>query len=436
MSSVRAAYLAAFGLLAVAYYVFLGPGPSLSDAAGQPWWAPTGGWLRAGALAGLRDLAKEAGAVRFIPSLLFALPPIALAWLAFRLFQSAVLRTAAVCLALTCASFAVYGYLAEGIWRFFSWRWAAVWLSMAAITAVVAMAPSLLRSALRLHTGIRAALLLAGSLAVYLASIEITGTDPSLQANLSPWPVITMFGFLFVGYALGALHLAAGTGSALWTRYRGVGGALAGLALAMLLAVLIARLLFGAVAPAQLIVLAGVAALYTSMLRPRSAARPGGAASGTLRVVAGLLVIAVIFLSNWRAENYQSQARDDLSPKLIAALDDFKAQHGAYPDDLEELVPDFLDGVPNPRVGLIAHDDEVFSYAGFGDSYALEFSSVLWVQCAYSPPYDESYGDKDEPEVADPNAPAGIPDVAAEAAGGGDSLAGSWSCDSTPPKLF
>jgi len=59
---------------------------------------------------------------------------------------------------------------------------------------------------------------------------------------------------------------------------------------------------------------------------------------------------------------------------------------------------------------------------------------VLWVQCAYSPPY--VFDEEDEMDAAEE------PDVAA----GGDplsteeeeerALAGSWSCESTPPTLW
>jgi hypothetical protein len=95
-------------------------------------------------------------------------------------------------------------------------------------------------------------------------------------------------------------------------------------------------------------------------------------------------------------------------------------------------------------MGLIPDADEVFTYSNFGDSYALEFSSVLWVQCAYSPPYA---GESLDPE-AEGETEETVPDVAAGEEGGttgaggayatdeADALAGSWSCDRNPPKLW
>ena len=54
--------------------------------------------------------------------------------------------------------------------------------------------------------------LLGAFAAVFLLSTEITGTNSSLRANISPWPALTMFGFLLAGYCLAALHVAAACG--------------------------------------------------------------------------------------------------------------------------------------------------------------------------------------------------------------------------------
>ena len=160
----------------------------------------------------------------------------------------------------------------------------------------------------------------------------------------------------------------------------------------------------------------------------------GFAREGAVRATAGGILIAGIFLANWSAQSYQAEARDETSPLVIGALEAYRVERGSYPDRLEDLVPDFLPGVPEPRMGLYAHDDERFTYSSFGDSYALEFSAALWVQCAYSPAYDDSFddveGDADDDAVALPDVAAGGPD---EEFG---SLDPSWSCESAPPRLF
>ena len=118
---------------------------------------------------------------------------------------------------------------------------------------------------------------------------------------------------------------------------------------------------------------------------------------------------------------FQIEARDSTSQRVVDALEVYREQHQVYPDVLRELVPEQLAAVPRPRIGLLRGAGDVFTYSGFGDSYLLEFSSVQWVQCGYSPPYTD-------PD--DPNA-AGL------AVGARDNaLEGSWSCAEQPPPLW
>jgi hypothetical protein len=140
-----------------------------------------------------------------------------------------------------------------------------------------------------------------------------------------------------------------------------------------------------------------------------------------------VLVAATIFLSNLSATRAQELARDVTAARVLDAIQSYRADKGSYPDDLAELVPGYLDQIPRARMGLVPHRNEEFTYSNFGDSFALEFASVLWVQCAYSPPYYETEDDEleDEEEI--------IPDVAA---GEDLGLAEAWSCESAPPKLW
>jgi hypothetical protein len=428
----------AFALLAVAYYFLFGPGPTPSEYGDLPWWRPQGWILRWEVLSGLRDLSREEGsAVRFVPVLLFAIPPAALALLGMRLLKGAVARTVLCTLLLSSVAFVYYGYLAAGVWRFFGWRWAAVTLAMSALVSGLLLAPSLLASALRLPVWGRVLAIGGACAGVYLLSTEITGTNPSLRANLSPWALLTLFGLLLGGKLVGSFHAGAGLGQWVWARTPGMWAPLAGLAVAAIAAVVASLLVFEQAQTPLAVTAAVVAAGYALAvcLRGRGAERTSGA--GPVRALAGALVLLTIVVSNWRAVSYQSMARDETSAIVIAALEDFRQAHDEYPETLDELVPDHLEAVPKPRVGWISHPDEEFLYSNFGDSYALEFSSVLWVQCAYSPPYAYAEEDwTDEGEYADESAdgPADAPDVAAGEDEGG--LAGSWSCDSAPPRLF
>jgi hypothetical protein len=366
-----------------------------------------------------------------VPVLVFSAPPLAFAGLGFSLFRSAVLRGGGLAVALTCVGFAYYGYLGEDIWRLFSWRWTAVTASVSALVSAFLLAPSLLGSALRLSKGSLAAALAAAFASIYLLSTEVTGTDPRLWANLSPWPILTLIGFLLLGYGIGALHLAAGAGGWVWSRLHGMLAPLAGLLVASVAGGMAGGMLFSGSVRAA--VVAGIAAAAYALIGAARGDPSGFAREGLIRATAGGLLIGSIFVANWGAETYQAEARDETSPLVIAALEAYRVERGSYPDRLEDLVPEFLSAVPEPRMGLIAQDDEKFVYTSFGDSYALEFSAALWVQCAYSPPYDDSFDDLEGTE----DETGALPDVAA---GGADeefdSLDPSWSCESTPPRLF
>jgi hypothetical protein len=120
--------------------------------------------------------------------------------------------------------------------------------------------------------------------------------------------------------------------------------------------------------------------------------------------------------------------------------------------------PDYVEAVPRPAIGLIRDEDDRFSYSNYGDSYALEFASVLWVQCQYSPPYEFAAADPEElaeeeaaaaesgasgdgleswdaPDVAAPREPT-AEDLALAATLAARGLNGSWSCPEEPPKLW
>ncbi len=116
----RGLYLVVLLALATFYYYFLGAGPTPSEIEELQWWRPRGWALRWESMAALKAMTEEEGAIRFLPTLLFALPPIAMIWAGFRLFQSALLRVGVLGIGLTLIAFAYYGFLVQGVWRFFT----------------------------------------------------------------------------------------------------------------------------------------------------------------------------------------------------------------------------------------------------------------------------------------------------------------------------
>jgi hypothetical protein len=297
--------------------------------------------------------------------------------------------------------------------------------------------PSLLASTLRQAPAPRALLLAGAVLSIYLLSTEITGWEPSLQANLSPWPIMTLFGFLLVGFMIASLHVAAGLGTWLGERTAGRWGRLVGTGLAVLAGSALAALR-GADATVSYVIALGLASgayAFFAVRRDGSATR--ARAPAPLRVLAGALLAATIFLSNWAGVRNHQIARNETAPPVLAALEAYRAERGEYPEELDELVPEQLAAVPRPRMGWIAHDDDQFTYLNFGDSFTLEFPSILWIQCSYSPPFSEGYFDEDEEELGvDEAGPAEAVDDGTREDVPDLDLGGSWTCDSAPPRLW
>jgi len=435
----RTLYVALFIGLGVGYYFFFGPGPTAAELSlDLPWWRPAGWALRWDGVGGLAALARAGWPASVVPILVFWIPPLGLAALGFSLFRSAPMRSAILALGLSFSLFVVYGYLAQGaVWRFFSWRLPATALGLGTIIAGLALAPSLLRALLAQARPVAAAALLAAFAGVFLLSTEITGTNTSLRANLSPWPVLTLFGFVLAGYCLAALHVAAASGIWLRSRLRGAIGTTTGVVVPALLAAGLCYLIFERPGTLAFLALGASAALYAGFAGAHAGRQPSAAArSAAMRLVAGLLMASFIFVSNRVAISFLDTARNQRSQELIAALGRYRLANGGYPDQLRELVPVFLDEVPDVRMGLIRNEDEVFVYSNFGDSYALEFASVQWVQCVYSPPYtDDNGGPEAEEGWGEPGDVAGGPPLL-DGDPDREQLGGSWSCESTPPLLW
>lgn len=422
-TSGRVLYLVAFLALAIGYYEFLGAGATPSERAGQvPWWKPAG-WARTldwPALASLQQIGADTVQARhegrfeprsLIPLGLFAAPVVALAALGFVLFRAAIARAALLALALTLIGFSYYGWLDVETWQDYGWRWPAVLLTTSAYVALFALLPAVVGAFRTRSLAVCIAAVLLFWLPIHLLSIEVTGTNPNLQWNLSPWPTLTLYGFLLCGLLLGVIHLAAAVGLAVRSRVAGAGGvALAALA-AGAAAIALRWIPFEATSALRLVALALPAALLAAF-----AGRPAGARTAAVSFgVAGVLLIASIKAGQVHAEWFLARGRDQIAPEVIAALDRYHARHDAYPATLDELVPEELPRVRQPHIGWLDWDEEVFTYTELGDSFLLEFSGPLWVQCAYSPPYQEER---------------------AEAEAAGERLEAAWTCERKPPRLW
>ncbi len=456
---IRLVFLAGATALAVVYYFGFGAGPSASEYLDDlEWWRPWGTLVRWLPLAGLTQMARDGVPQALLPLALFWGPPLALFVAALGFFRkSAAARAYVFFLALAMCIFVWYGYRAEQVWRFFEWRFAAVAISFAAITSLIVFSPSLLRGLTRRSIALALVSVAAAAAGIFVLSTEVTGTNSDMPFNISPWPIVTLVGFLLVGATVAAAHTAGGT--AVWFQRR-IGG-VRGFALGGICSVLVGAaagwLIFSA--PSGWIAVAVIAALYALVcmfLAPRDSAE--AQRSGLFRLAAGALLLVAIFGSSRIAATLQRAARDRTALDVLVALETYKRDRGSYPETLDELVPDFVPEVPRPAIGLIRDEDDRFAYSNYGDSYALEFASVLWVQCQYSPPYQFAAADPEElaeeeaadaqdaasgeepesweaPEVSAAKEPT-AEDLALAATLAERGLNGSWSCPEEPPKLW
>lgn len=431
--AIRIAFAALALAMAVAYYEFLGPAPTPSERReATSWWRPVGvahasesDWL-----APLQKIGRDVEEARhegrteprgLIPLGLFAVPAIALAALGVLLSRGLLWRIGVLALGLTLCAFSYYGWLDPETWQDYSWRWPATLAATAGFVSIFVLAPAVVGRFLERGSARLAALAaLVWMVAVYFLSTEITGTNPHLEWNISPWPTLTLYGFELVGLVLGVVYLAAGAGLLARGDRPAPLRAAAAAALAALLAAALARIPFSAIGPLALAVLALPAAAVAALAGRGDGQR---ARAGLSFLVAGLLVVLAIKVGQWQGERFLAQSRDQIAPRVIAAIERYRKEHDAYPDELSQLLPAYLTEIPPPRVGWFDSEDATFLYTNLGDSFLLEFPGIVWMQCAYSPAFRE-----DAPEAPERG---GSP-----AAAGGDALEASWSCESKPPQLW
>ena len=127
-------------------------------------------------------------------------------------------------------------------------------------------------------------------------------------------------------------------------------------------------------------------------------------------------------------------AREHEAREIIDALESYLVREEIYPDELDDLIgAGDLEAIPEPSIGFGFLYDGHFRYRSFGTSFILEFPAPRWVECAYTPPYeddDEDFFD-DEAEDDEPDEFDNLPGMS-----GDDSLDEAWSCPSKPPELW
>jgi hypothetical protein len=454
----RLAYLVGVIALTVFYYYFFGAGPTPSEYIEDlEWWRPWGTVMHAPMLMSLAQMARAGFPQAWVPILLGWAPPLVVTIVGWRIMRGALGRSLLVFFAFLMLTFVYYGMRAEQVWRFFEWRFVAVAASFAAITTAILFAASLLDETLRRSRALAGLVVIAAVAGIFLLSTEVTGTNSEMQFNISPWPIVTLFGFLLAGAAIAATHAASGAAVLIRSRIPGLGGILTGLLVAALVGAAAAVFIFSAV-PGR-IFLAALAVLVALVRVLRSEREPEVAArAGLVRLAAGAILLVAILGSSQIGGALQRRARDVTALQVLDALESYKKDNATYPDSLDALVPKYLAEIPRPEIGVIRDEDDRFSYSNYGDSYALEFASVLWVQCQYSPPYEfASSGDSADEEAEDQSSPYEgqraptkddeTPEVSARKEPTDEDLAvkatlakhglnGSWTCPKEPPKLW
>ena len=424
MQKRRLAYLVLFLGVAVFYYEFLGAGATPSERAQHvDWWKPAG-WARSldwTALEPLQQIGDETVQARhegrfeprsLVPLAVFALPVAGATALGFVMFVGAAIRAGLLALGLTLSAFSYYGWLDVETWQDYGWRWPAVLLTTSAYLAIFALAPALVAAVRRRSWPLQAVAVAAFVIPIWLLSIEVTGTNPSLQWNLSPWPTVTLYGFLLFGLGLGVIHVASGAGLLVRGKRDGAASLALGALAAAIVAIALHRIPFEQTTVQRLVALAAPAAIVVVLAGRKPAARRPAAAAF---LTAGILLLGAVKAGQIHAEWFLARARDDISPEVIAAIERFRDRTNAYPGELTALVPGELPAIEQPHVGWLDWDEEVFTYTDLGGSYLLEFSGPLWVQCAYSPAYEEEKSGDDA---------------------GGERLEAAWSCERKPPRLW
>jgi hypothetical protein len=338
-----------------------------------------------------------------------------------------VARAISVICVLATPLFLYYGDRATPVWQWFGWRGSAVIAMLAVCIGLALTAPLLATSWLRLRWPLRTAVYLPFALGTIAFLRNATGTDPGLRFNLSPWPAVPVFGLEVAALVIATwlLGMAVGLrGVAEWRRCPGGRTRLA-LATAVGIALPVGLLALGSelsLFPFRIGRGAIVGtALVSCVAIGLAASLSAGGASDEMRmrsrssaIGAALLLLPIVVGQTWARFDYWV-TREQRAREIIDALQTWLDREGVYPDELDELLETGdLAAIPRPAIGFAFLDDGEFRYRNFGTSFLLEFPAPRWVECAYTPAFEDEEDDE----------------------GLGTELAESWSCPSKPPELW
>lgn len=432
------ALAAACVLYAVAIHHGIGPAPVGVELR---WYEPRG------FLVGWSWLAL---AFESTPRLVVALtlPVVLLSFAVVAATSSALARAVSVVCVVATALYLYYGDAATRVWEWFGWRASAVLALLALCIGLALTAPLLAASWLRLRWPARLAAYLPVALGAVAFVRNATGTDPALRFNLSPWPAVPVFGIEAAGFFIACWLLGISLG------LRGIalgraGGARAALFVALGIAVPLALLAAGgALALFPFRVGRGEYAASTAIcalgIGFAASLRAGGEA-GAVRersratAVGAALVLLPILVGQAAARLDYWVTREVRAREIIDALEVWFAREGLYPDELGDLVArGDLEAIPRPAIGFSFLYDGAFGYRSFGTSFLLDFPAPRWVECAYTPAFEDEDGDEAAEESADEPLEAWEQADAEAAAGAGEAagLGEAWSCPSKPPELW
>lgn len=368
-----------------------------------------------------------------------SLPALALSLGVVATSASAVARAISVICVVATPLFLFYGDQATPVWEWFGWRGSAVIAMLAVCIGLALTAPLLAASWLRLRWPFRIAVYAPFALGAIAFLRNATGTDPGLRFNLSPWPAVPVFGLEVAALFITAwlLGMAVGLrGVAEWRREPGgrsrlVIGTAVGIAVPVGLLALGSELsLFpfrvGRGAYAATALVSAVAIGLAASLGVRGAADGTRLRSLYSGVGAALVLVPIVVGQIWARVDYWV-TREERAREIIDALQTWFDREGIYPDELDLLLESGdLAAIPRPAIGFAFLYDGEFRYRNFGTSFLLEFPAPRWVECAYTPPFEDE--EADEGEEAPWELEAGVEE--------GIQLAESWSCPSQPPELW
>jgi hypothetical protein len=107
--------------------------------------------------------------------------------------------------------------------------------------------------------------------------------------------------------------------------------------------------------------------------------RPGWKVA-LFRIAIPALTLAIVLVNN----SLQWQIADANAEQVIKACQDFRAAHGDYPKQLQDLVPDYFDSVPRAKYCVMWGDFVYWGKEGF--------HLLMWYEV---PPYGRKHYDFD-----------------------------------------